>query len=398
MRNPEKAEEKLKILFLDQGRQVLPFLKSCHQKGHEVIIVCNTRLSEGYFSRYASRRLLWPSYIKDRQQFEDTLLEYLRNNKIDITISVGDISSEILSANKKIISEYTRIINPDYPVFIQAADKLNLMNYCMQKGLPCPRTYCLDASTISRIDSLLSFPVIVKPTRGVGAVGLHKFNEKSELERHAPSLIDQYGDLIIQEFIPPDGGPQYQAEAFLDEKGKMKVCLIIEKPRYFPVSGGTSTANVTICQPVIKSIAQELLEGLNWKGAADIDLIFDPRDGMFKILEINPRVTAGIKIGFAAGIDFADLHLKLAMGEEIPSVEQYKTGIYCRNLFLDLLWYFYSGRQMRKETRPSFYRFFGKDVVYQLFSIDDPMPPMGFFLNMVRKYSKLSIFKAKFHK
>jgi predicted ATP-grasp superfamily ATP-dependent carboligase len=398
MRNPEKAEGKLKILFLDQGRQVLPFLKSCHQKGHEVIIVCNTRLSEGYFSRYASKRLLWPSYIKDRQQFENKLLEYLRNNEVDVTISVGDVSSEILSANKKVITEFTRIINPDYHVFIQAADKLNLMNYCMQKGLPCPRTYYLDASTISRIDSLLSFPVIVKPTRGVGAVGLHKFYEKSELERHAPSLIDQYGDLIIQEFIPPDGGPQYQAEAFLDEKGNMKVCLIVEKPRYFPVSGGTSTANVTIYHPVIRNIAKELLEGLNWKGAADIDLILDPRDGMFKILEINPRVTAGIKIGFAAGIDFADLHLKLAMGEVIPPVEQYKTGVYCRNLFLDLLWYFYSGRQMRRETKPSFYRFFGKDVVYQLFSIDDPMPPMGFFLNMVSKYSKLSSLKAKFHK
>lgn len=398
MRSPEKAGGKLKILFLDQGRQVLPFLKSCHQKGHEVILVCNTRLSEGYFSKYASKRLLWPSYIKDRQQFENKLIEYLKTNEIDVTISVGDVSSDILSANKKVLTEYTRIINPDYPVFIQAANKLNLMNYCMSNGLPCPRTYHLDSEIIRKIETLLSFPVIVKPTIGVGAVGLHKFDKKAELEKCASELINQYGELIIQEFIPSGGIPQYQAEAFVDEDGKMKVCLIIEKPRYFPVSGGTSTANISIYHPIIRNIAKELLEGLPWRGAADIDFIFDQRDGSIKILEINPRVTAGIKIGFAAGVDFADLHIKLAMGQEIPVIEQYQTGIYSRNLFLDLLWFFYSSKEMRRNTKPSFFKFFGKDVVYQLFSIDDPMPPLGFFLNMIRKYSNLSRFKSKFHK
>lgn len=398
MSSPGNAHRKLKILFLDQGRQVLPFLKSCRRKGHEVIVVCNTRLSEGYFSRYASKRLLWPSYVDDRQGFEAELLEYLSNNNIDVTISVGDVSSDILSAKKLMVTEFTHIVSPDYPVFIQASDKLRLMNYCMMNELPCPKTYRLDSETVGRIDELLSFPVIVKPTRGVGAVGLVRFDEKAELEQQVHSLILKYGDLIIQEYIPQDGGRQYQAEAFMDGEGRMKVCLVIEKPRYFPVSGGTSTANVTIYHPVIKDITRELLEGLKWKGAADIDFIFDPRDGKVKILEINPRVTAGIKIGFAAGIDFADLHLKLAMGEEIPETEHYKTGVYCRNLFLDLLWFIYSSAQMKRVTTPSFYRFFGRDVVYQLFSLDDPMPPMGFLLNMIRKYSSLSRFKAKFHK
>jgi len=203
--------------------------------------------------------------------------------------------------------------------------------------------------------------------------------------------------LLVQEFIPQKNGMQYQAEAFLDGDCKTKVCMVIEKPRFFPVKGGTSSANVTIDHPEINKISRRLLEGLKWKGAADVDYILDPRDNSVKILEINPRVTAGIKIAFAAGIDFADLHLKLAMGEKIPVTDNYKLGIYCRNFFLDILWYIYSDRKMKKNTRPPFFRFFGHNVVDQLFSCDDPFVPLGFFLHMVKKYMNMSRLRAKFH-
>lgn len=390
------VKQKLRILLLDQGRQSLPFLKSLSKSGHEVIIVCNTRLSEGYFSRYASKRLLWPSYVKDRQAFEQTLLDYLRKNAVDVTISVGDISSDILSANKKEITRYTHITQPDHAVFIKAADKLKLMEHCMTRNLPCPRTYALNDENIDSIHERLEFPVMVKPTRGVGAAGVVRFDNKDELAGHYKSLQVKYGPLIVQEYIPQVGGMQYQAEAFLDEKNNMKVCLVIKKPRFFPVHGGTSTANVTVDYPEITLTTKSLLEGLHWKGAADVDYIWDPRDNKVKILEINPRVTAGIKIGFVAGIDYADLHVKLALGEAIPEINNYKLGVYCRNIYLDLLWFIFSDREMKRNTQPPFFRFFGPDVVDQIFSLDDPFASLGFFLNMVRKYTNFANFRSKF--
>lgn len=391
-------KRRLKILILDQGRQALPFLKSLSKSGHEVISVCNSKLSETYFSRYPSKRLIWPSYVKERNSFEKKLIGFLRENNIDVTISVGDISSDILSRNKEEISKYTHITSPDYATFTIAADKLKLMQYCMDNNLPCPKTFPLNEQNINKTNELLMYPVIVKPTRGVGAVGVIRFDDSRELLQKYSSLRDSYGSLLIQEYIPQKGGMQYQAEAFVDEKGKMKVCMIILKPRFFPVEGGTSTANVTISSPEIEETTRLLLEGLKWKGAADVDFIFDPRDKRVKILEINPRVTAGIKIGFVAGIDFADLHIRLAIGQEIPKVDKYKLGVYCRNFFLEILWYLYSDREMKKHTIPPFFRFFDKSMVDQILSMDDPLTALGFFLNMIRKYVNINNFKAKFHK
>ena len=227
---------------------------------------------------------------------------------------------------------------------------------------------------------------------------MHRFENADELLKNYEYLDKTYGKMLIQEFIPQEGGTQFQAEAFLDRDSKMKVCMVIAKPRFFPVTGGTSTANVTIDRPDIQENVRRLLEGINWVGAADVDFILDPRDNIPKILEINPRVTAGIKIGFVAGIDYADLHVRLAKGINIPFVDSYKMGVYLRNLTMDILWYIFATKNMRKNTEPAFFNFFGRDVCYQNFALDDPMPLAGFVLGMMKKYVSPSVWKAKLGK
>lgn len=388
-------DAKLKILLLDQGRQSLPFVKSLTNAGHQVFIVCNTRISEGYFSRYPAKRLIWPSYMKNPMGFEKKLLEFLRSNDIDVTLSVGDISSEILSKNREEISQYTKVTVPEYSKFLEVYDKLRLMKFCMKNDIPCPVTNGLDEH--ANFDNIkeIGFPAILKPRKGLGALGVQKVESLEMLKQNFTGIANKYGPLLIQEYIPQEGGTQYQAEAFLDRDSKMKVCMVIEKPRFFPVHGGTSTANVTVHKPEIVRTCKRLLEGIGWTGAADVDLILDPRDNVVKVLEINPRVTAGIKIGFAAGIDYADLHVRFALGKHIPSNKDYKLGVYCRNIFMDLLWYFFSNRSMKRTTKPSFFKFFGKNVIDQTISLDDPFTGLGFFLNMSRKYLNIKYLREK---
>ncbi|WP_340106954.1 carboxylate--amine ligase [Rhodohalobacter sp. 8-1] len=378
--------KRLNVLLLDQGRQSLPFLKALNKAGHRVTIVCNTKICEGFFSRYPVKRIIWPSYFKDRSGFEEKLFSYLKKFQPDITIAVGDITAEILSRNKKRIEQYTSVTVPEYDIFEKVTDKLLLMQYCMRENIPCPLTYDLNEKSISSMGSKLTFPVIIKPRKGIGAIGVQKIESHEELTESYKDLKDKYGEMLIQEYIPQEGGMQYQAEAFLDNESCMKACVVLKKPRFFPVTGGTSTANETIFEDEIVKTCRNLLEGLKWKGAADVDMILNPETGIIQVLEINPRVTAGIKIAFKAGVDFAELHLKLAMEQPIEYINNYKSGIYSRNLFMDILWYLFSNQKMKRETSPSFYKFFGRNVTYQTISVDDPLTGIGFFLNMSRKY------------
>lgn len=387
--------KRLHILILDGGRQALPFLRSLKQAGHHVSIACGDRFSVGYFSRYPDRRLLWPDYFHDAEGFTERMMAYLRRRRPDVTLAVGDVSAGILARNKAEVTRYTRVTSPDPPVFDQAADKGLTMDFCMRNGIPCPKTFLPDEESLDDILAKLPMPVMIKPRRGIGAIGLCRVESADELRRVYPVMRKRYGPLLVQEFIPLADGMQYQAEAFLDDRSRTRACMVILKPRFFPVTGGTSTANLTIDRPDIRESARRLLEGLRWRGAADVDLILDPRDNVPKVLEINPRVTAGIKIGFAAGIDYADLHVRLAMGEPVPDVPSYKLGVYSRNLCMDVLWWLFSRREDRKATPMPFWNFIGPEVVYQTFGPDDPMPLAGFILGMLRKYCRPSVWKTK---
>ena len=384
--------------MLDSGRQALPFMRSLGRAGHHVTVACAKRLSVGYFCRYANKRLLWPNYFDDPDGFAAKLLEYVRREKPDVTISVGDISVGIVADNRAELAKYTRVTAPNRKLLDMAADKVQTMLFCMDNDIPCPKTFAVDKENLEAAISELEFPVMVKPRRGIGALGLRRVETSDELCGLLKNLEAEYGDLLIQEFIPQDGGTQFQAEAFCDADGKMIVCMVILKPRFFPVTGGTSTANVTIDRPDIQEYVRRLLEGIGWKGAADVDFILDPRDNVPKVLEINPRVTAGIKIGFKAGIDYADLHMKFALGQPLATIDSYKLGVYSRNLIMDILWFIFADRKTRKSNPVNFFKFFGKDVCYQTFGWDDPLPFLGFFLGMARKYASPSVWRAKLGK
>jgi predicted ATP-grasp superfamily ATP-dependent carboligase len=387
--------DKKRVLILDgDSRQGLPFMRSLKKAGHHVTVVCPWRCCPGYFSRYADKRLLWPDISKNERGFYQCLVDYLRSNHCDVTLPLGDVSAHLVSCHKQELSEYTSMPVPDYDVFMRAADKVQTMNYCMTNGIPCPRTYDAERESLEEIISKVPFPVMVKPSRGIGAIGLHRLENANELRKHYGAIRERYGPLIIQEFIPLSE-TQFQAEAFCNAQSKMTVCMVIGKPRFFPVTGGTSTCNITIDRPDIAENVRKLLEGIKWVGSADVDLILDPRDNTPKILEINPRVTAGIKIGFEAGIDYADLQIRLAFGRDIPIIKDYKLGVVLRNLCLDILWYKYSDKAARKRTKPSFWQFFGRNIKYQTMRIDDPFPFAGFILANLIKYTKPGLWSQK---
>ena len=386
---------RLRVLMLDGSRQALPFYAALKRAGHHVTAACPSRICEGYFSRFPDRRLLWPEAYKAPAAFTAAMLDYVRRHRPDVTLAVEDSSARIVAEHKTELVRWTRVTVPDREVFDRAADKTQTMAYCMANGIPCPRTFLPDRQELGAFLSQVPFPMIFKPRRGIGAVGIRRVDTAEELAAIYEPMRARYGEMLLQEYIPIQGGTQFQAEAFLDGHSKMQVCVVIAKPRFFPVTGGTSTANVTIHRPDIRENVRRLLEGIGWSGPADVDLIFDPRDRLPKVLEINPRVTAGIRIGFAAGVDYADLHLRLAMGQPIPRIDRYKLGVYSRNLLMDVLWYLYSDRQARRACWPPFFKFFGTDVVYQLFSPSDPLPALGFLLGMIRKYTTRGTWKEK---
>ncbi|HEU4772200.1 MAG TPA: ATP-grasp domain-containing protein, partial [Candidatus Udaeobacter sp.] len=218
---------------------------------------------------------------------------------------------------------------------------------------------------------------LVKANISSGARGILPVQKKEELKGTYEQVKAVYGECHIQEYVPK-GGAQYKADLFLDDRQDLKAAMVYSKLRYFPVNGGSSVVNRTVSYPEIIDIAHKLLKAMNWHGFADFDFITDPRDGVPKIMEINPRIPACFRITLAAGIDFPSMIASLAMGGKVAKVDGYKLDVYLRYFPLDVLWFLKSPERFR--AQPSFFKFFGRDLSDQIISLRDPGPTLGFCL------------------
>jgi D-aspartate ligase len=371
-----------RILVMDGRIQsCLPVVKALRQKGHQVTIAESDPLCVGFFSRYPQARWLHRDPRKDPEGFLDELRGRLSTGRFDILIPILDVTAELVSRHKPELERFVRIPLVDYPVFRRARDKSQTMKIARSLDLPCPRTYFPDEADIAEIAREVPYPALIKPNFSIGARGITKVENPEELIHKYPVIIHHYGACSIQEYIPQTD-LQYKAQIFLDQQQNVKSCVICKKIRYFPPSGGSGTLFVTIKRDDIQELGIRLLQGMGWQAYGDIDFIADPRDGLVKIMEVNPRLSAPVKICFEAGVDIADMLVRFSLGEEIPAVPGYQENIYLRHDGLDILWFLKS--KDRFTTDPSWFRFFGENVKYQVMCADDPWPTVAYLAANIR--------------
>lgn len=379
-----------RVLVLEgYARQSLPLIKAFRRLGCDVSALCGSKLDVAYASRYTSHKILG---VCDRERVEETTAQVrslLQTGNYDVVVPTVDFSAALLSKNKEEFSSYAKILANDWPVYELAGDKEKTMQICMERGIPCPKTL-VEAATLSAVlDSGLAFPLVMKPRVGYGAIGFRKLETPDDLKRTLEGLPDPVERYLFQEYIPQTD-LQYECAMFIDGDNQVKTGLVFSKNRWFPVEGGSSTLNVTVDRPDIVESCTRLLQAIDWRGPADIDLIQDPRDGTAKIMEINPRVSGSVKIAFVAGVDQARQMLELAFGHPVTEYKSYKIGQRLRCSQTDLLWFLKSPNRFR--SKPSWFSPF--HTADQMFSWDDPLPWFAFslqgFLRLGKEMEKRS--------
>lgn len=372
-----------RVLVLEgYARQSLPLIKAFHKLGCRVCALCDSKLDVAYVSRYTDEKILTARAGKNAGAATERVRQLLKTGNYDIVVPAMDFSAGLLSENKAEFMGYSRVCSNDWAVHQIAADKIRTMQICMEKGIPCPNTILNVADGEQVLNSDIKYPIVVKPRVGYGAIGFRRVDSKEEVRALFDEGLDP-ADYVFQEYIPQKD-LQYECAMFLDDKNKVKTSLVFSKNRWFPVDGGSSTLNITVERPDIVESCTKLLQAINWRGAADIDLIQDPRDNIAKIIEINPRVSGSVKICFISGVDLARQMLELAHGREVTKYDRYKIGQRLRCSQTDLLWFIKS--KNRFKSKPSWFSI--RNTKDHTFSWDDPLPWFAFSVQGIKRAKK----------
>ena len=374
--------KQVRILLVDGGnRQTLPLAKAYKRLNCRVSTLNASKLDNGYSSRYPDDKIVSRRIKNNKSAHIDEIRKLLLTGKYDIAVTTSDDTAEGLSLMKAELRGKAHIAVVDPDLFYLAYDKNNTMRICMDNGIPCPRTIFGKTSVEDLLKEKLIYPLVIKPSKSFGAIGYHKVENETELVDICRNIDGKLEDYVIQEYIPQTD-LQYECAMFIDGNNEVKTACVFSKNRWFPINGGSSTCNVTVDSPDIVDSCAKLLQTIGWRGPADIDLIQDPRDGIAKIMEINPRVSGSVKVVLNSGVNIAEQIVQLSLDRPVTPYLEYKKDVRMRCSHTDLLWFIKSPN--RFHSSPSWFSW--KHTSDQIFDISDPWPYITFSIEALLKY------------
>ncbi len=364
------------------AKAALPFIECLARAGIRVEVGCSKRLNSGFFSRHSHKRHLYPSPRSDAQGFQRWLIEFLRERSISVVFPVGHYGALATCQIQEEVRRYSRLLMPDLETFLRAYAKIPTMHAAQAAGVPIPETW-FPSEVPGGIESILpqitKWPVLVKPSVGVGARGIVLCRTPAELREQYLGITRAHGVSFLQDFVPA-GGMQYKVDVLCDQQQKVVAGIVYGKTRMYPPEGGSSVLNFSADRPDILELAVRMLRGLRWVGFCDFDFVVDPRDNVPKLMEINPRPPESFYMGPSVGMNFPLLMYRLAMREPVEPVLSYPPNHFLRFMAGDLLWFLRVNNRQRFSTWPSWFHFFGRDTAYQLFRATDWGPALGYVL------------------
>ncbi|AMN46422.1 hypothetical protein ACG33_04750 [Steroidobacter denitrificans] len=236
------------------------------------------------------------------------------------------------------VSRNQRLLEPNFlfpmspwKVIEKAITKSELYAQAKAADVPYPNTYySCNLSELQTLRDVLTYPCVVKPSVTVGfmeAMGLPGrtvvVRGTEEFDRLAARILEhglQLTGLIIQEQIPGGVENLYTITTYSNRDGEIIGYSIGHKIRQFPPDAGTIVAGRVKDRPELFVLAQRLIGFLGFHGIANTEFKLDPRDGIFKLIEINPRPGMWNYSALAAGINLPALAYREALGEKLSPV------------------------------------------------------------------------------
>jgi biotin carboxylase len=289
-------------------------------------------------SRLVERRYFTPSPEADwrtgkiqrentekEENYIQVVLKICEQEKISTIFPSFDPHVYVFSKNKEKFKRLGIVVPvPDYETVLILTDKYRTIQAAQEVGFPCPKTYLAESKKDLRIISEeLGFPLVVKPRFTAGGRG-------TEIIRNLPELLEMsrrgsnLSAAMIQEHIP---GKQEDMNLLLDAEGVLKLALAATRIRNFHrLHQHIGTARESSESHPWTMQAAELGRKIGWWGSMTVQVLIDSRDGVPKLMEINPRLGNGLWRRVAVGINEPLMSIKIAQGEKVDAVKDIPAG------------------------------------------------------------------------
>lgn len=282
------------------------------------------------FSRAVAQSRDWPG--AENPGAIEALEEIVRREQLEgyLLIPAADADVKFAAQQHERLSRHLNVLLPDWSSLQWAVDKALTYQRAAELGLAVPEVYPIrtpeDAARMP-----MRFPVALKPAM---RIALNRFTRDKvwraddresfvRLYTEAASLVGP-DCVVVQELVPGDGDCQL-SYASLWWLGRPVTSFVAQRTRQYPIDFSyTSTFVETIDSDDVRQAAETFLASIGHHGLCEIEFKRDPRNGVLKILDVNPRPWSWFGLADAAGIDFGAAIVALAGGQAPPAMKARK--------------------------------------------------------------------------
>lgn len=238
-----------------------------------------------------------------------------------ILLANADFLVALLASHRELLGTWFHLPLLADDVLEAVADKATFSQLCTEIDVPTPRTVVLDftdgtAPEVPELD--LGWPLVAKASRSsaynaVSFPGKRKVFEIADREQ-LMDLVEKltaagYRDrFVVQEMIPGDDTAMLSVTAYVDSRGEVTLLggaqVLLEE--HTPGALGNPAAMFTTELPDVFDQSVRFLEHTGYRGYANFDVKIDPRDGVAKFFEVNPRIGRNNYYMTAAGANVAE--------------------------------------------------------------------------------------------
>jgi D-aspartate ligase len=342
----------------------LAAIRSLGRKGLRVLAVDHRPYALGFRSRYAE-----PHIAPDPLDDEDGFVAALRSlaEQTDDVLPVFPTHDEHVNAiarHADVLGERYRFPFPSWGVLERIQSKRHQLETAEAAGVPIPRTlYPRSADEARAAGEEVGFPLIVKPSANVGFRRSHK---RQLFRCETPAELEQAYELaaphepMVQELIPSGAEEMYTLGSYLDREGQALGLFSGRKLSQTRGYMGSARVGEAVWVEEVVEQGLALLRALGFHGISQVEVMRDPRDGRYKLLEVNPRLWQWHSLAAACGVDLPYIAYRDLIGDPLPPARMHGEG---KRWAITLM----AGSSLALERPP---------YVDAVFARDDPKPAL----------------------
>ncbi len=334
----------------------------------------------GLVSKYVQERIPAPHPEKSEEEFIGLLLDRAATLGGGLVIPCSEAALGAVSRNKTALQEVYRVACPEWEVTRRFLDKKHTYELAHAVGVPAPRTHLLRSfEDVERFGRTVEYPCLLKPSQSHLYFAL--FREKMARVENYRELVAAYRraaaaglEVVLQEFIPGDDSQGLNYNCYF-WNGSPLVEFTAQKVMNAPPSLGSPCAvrSRPIAEvPEVLEAGRRLLRAGGHYGFACTEFKRDPRDGVYKLMEVNVRHNLSAQLAIHCGINFPWLQYRHLVEGRLPEPQSFKAGVY----WIDLARHLKNClKHLGSEfSLPEFLRPFLKSHVFADLDLRDPRP------------------------